>query len=94
MTGLHRRQSLGAFVTLLDDNPGAMLARFPAAGRCCWTGRRAMPCIMLTAAHQTKFYDRAADAQFIDGLREDYRHLFLGNQIGAPALSSTAGAVR
>lgn len=39
----------------------------------------------LAKAHQTSYYDRAADALFIDGLRKDYRHLFLGNQIGAPS---------
>lgn len=76
--------SLGTFVTLLDDNPGAMLA-FSGSRQVLLDGQKGAALHHVAAAHQTKFYDRAADAQFIDELRKDYRHLFLGNQIGAPS---------
>lgn len=61
--------SLGAFVKLLDNNPEALLA---------FSGSRQV-------LHDGRFYDRHADAEFIDRLKSDYRMLFLGNQIGAPS---------
>ncbi|MDE6365326.1 MAG: glycosyltransferase family 2 protein [Lachnospiraceae bacterium] len=76
--------SLGSFVTLLDENPDAMLA-FSGSRQVMLDGQNGDALRHVTAAHQTKYYDRAADALFIDGLRKDYRHLFLGNQIGAPS---------
>lgn len=63
--------SLGAFVALLDHNPKAMLA---------FSGSRQ---VMLD--QNMHYYDRHAHPDFIDRLRQDYRLLFLGNQIGAPS---------
>lgn len=78
------RTSLGAFVAMLDSYPDAMLA-FSGSRQVMLDGQNSDALHHVTAAHQTAFYDRAADAAFIDGLRRDYRHLFLGNQIGAPS---------
>lgn len=76
--------SLGTFAALLDDHPDAMLA-FSGSRQVMLDGQDSGALRHVTAAHQTSYYDRAADALFIDGLRKDYRHLFLGNQIGAPS---------
>lgn len=78
------RTSLGAFAAMLDSHPDAMLA-FSGSRQVMLDGQGSDVLHHVTAAHQTAFYDRAADAAFIDGLRRDYRHLFLGNQIGAPS---------
>ncbi len=77
-------ESLGAFVVLLDDHPDAMLA-FSGSRQVILDGQDIDALRHVTAVHQMKYYDRAADASFIEGLRKDYRHLFLGNQIGAPS---------
>ncbi len=77
-------KSLGAFAAMLDNNPDAALA-FSGSRQVMLDGQDGGALRHVTAAHQMKYYDRAADAQFIDGLRKDYRHLFLGNQIGAPS---------
>ena len=69
---------------MLDSHPDAMLA-FSGSRQVMLDGQGSDVLHHVTAAHQTAFYDRAADAAFIDGLRRDYRHLFLGNQIGAPS---------
>lgn len=76
--------SLGSFVALLDENPDAMLA-FSGSRQVMLDAQNGEALRHVAAAHQTKYYDRTADARFIDGLRKDYRHLFLGNQIGAPS---------
>lgn len=65
-------KSLGKFVGLLDGNPDALLA---------FSGSRQ---VMLDG-QGADFYDRCADSDFIEGLKADYRNLFLGNQIGAPS---------
>lgn len=76
--------SLGAYAALLDDNPDAMLA-FSGSRQVMLDGQNSGALHHVTAAHQMAFYDRAADTPFIEQLRKDYRHLFLGNQIGAPS---------
>lgn len=63
--------SLGSFVALLDNNPKADLA---------FSGSRQ---VRLDAGMTS--YDRCAEDTFIDGLHNDYRNLFMGNQIGAPS---------
>lgn len=65
--------SLGGFVELLDRNPRAYLA---------FSGSRQ---VMLD--NGMKSYDRWASDDFIKRLENDYRNLFLGNQIGAPSAS-------
>ena len=39
----------------------------------------------MTKEQNRTSYDRYASDEFIAGLRQDYRNLFLGNQIGAPS---------
>lgn len=76
--------SLGAYVLLLDDNPGASLA-FSGSRQVMLDGQDISAMHHLPAGHQTGFYDRHADQDFIERLGRDYRSLFLGNQIGAPS---------
>lgn len=76
--------SLGAFAALLDNSPDAMLA-FSGSRQVMTDGQDVGAMHHVTAEHQTGFYDRCADDAFIKGLTSDYRHLFLGNQIGAPS---------
>lgn len=72
--------SLGNFVKLLDNAPQAMLG---------FSGSRQ---VMLdeevkhvSSEHRLRSYDRYAPDEYIDSLRQDYRNLFLSNQIGAPS---------
>lgn len=65
------KTSLGSFVALLDSNPEADLA---------FSGSRQ---VRLDAGMTS--YDRCAEETFIGGLHNDYRNLFMGNQIGAPS---------
>ncbi len=76
--------SLSAFVCMLEKNPMADLA---------FSGSRQ---VLLADANMEEMkrqadtiekdkYDRCATDAFIDSLREDYRHLFVSNQIGAPS---------
>lgn len=76
--------SLGAYVALLDENPNVMLA-FSGSRQVMLGGQDISVMRHVTAEHQTGYYDRCADQDFIDRLRCDYRNLFLGNQIGAPS---------
>lgn len=62
--------SLGAFVAMLDKHPEANLA---------FCGSRQVQ------LETGSWYDRHADEAFITQLKQDYRFLFLGNQIGAPS---------
>ena len=78
------RTSLGAYVALLDENPDAMLA-FAGSRQVMLDGQDIRVMRHVTAQHQTGYYDRCADRDFIDRLKADYRNLFLGNQIGAPS---------
>ncbi len=66
-------ESLGSFVRLLDDAPGAMLA---------FSGSR-----QVSLDKGMEYYDRCASGEFIDRLCRDYRLLFIGNEIGAPSAS-------
>lgn len=65
--------SLGNMVRLLEDNPDAALAF-------CGTGQ-----VMLKGEKEEPLRERAASEAFIKRLKKDYRHLFLGNEIGAPS---------
>ncbi len=78
------KASLGAFAAMLDDNPDAVLA-FSGSRQVMLDGPDSDALHHVTAAHRSAFYDRFADEAFIAQLRRDYRHLFLGNQIGAPS---------
>lgn len=63
-------ESLGFFVSMLDEHPKAKMA---------FCGSRQVQ------LETGSWYDRCADEAFIARLRKDYRLLFLGNQIGAPS---------
>lgn len=76
--------SLGAFVSLLDDNPEAMLA-FSGSRQVMLDDQDSSAVNHVTQEHRQSAYDRCASDEFIDALGKDYRHLFLGNQIGAPS---------
>lgn len=76
--------SLGAYVELLEQNPDAMLA-FAGSRQVMLDGQDIGALHHVTAQHQTGYYDRCAEQDFIDRLKSDYRNLFLGNQIGAPS---------
>lgn len=75
---------LGAYVKLLDENPDAMLA-FAGSRQVMLDGQDISALHHVSAQHQTDYYDRHAGQDFIDRLKQDYRNLFLGNQIGAPS---------
>lgn len=75
------KESLATFVQLLDDHPAAALA---------FSGSRQTHLPSGNAAallHDTsgKDFDRAASEEFITQLRQDFRILFMTNQIGAPS---------
>lgn len=74
--------SLGSFVKMLDENPRAMLA-FSGSRQILF--RQTGDMQHVTKEHTISSYDRYAPTQFIEELRQDYRLLFLGNQIGAPS---------
>lgn len=76
--------SLGTYVKLLDDHPEAALA-FAGSRQVMLDGQDISAMHHVTAGHQKGYYDRFADADFIERLKRDYRNLFLGNQIGAPS---------
>lgn len=76
--------SLGVYAALLDDNPDTLLA-FSGSRQVMLDGQNISAMHHVTAEHQIGYYDRHADAEFIDGLKRDCRNLFLGNQIGAPS---------
>ncbi len=66
---LNGPDALQEFVTLLDENPDAVLA---------FSGSRETP-------EEGEAWERCASDRFIEGLRADYRNLFLGNEIGTPS---------
>lgn len=76
--------ALGTFVALLDENPASVLA-FSGSRQVMLDGQDISAMHHVSAQHQGGYYDRHADQDFIDRLRQDYRNLFLGNQIGAPS---------
>ena len=79
-------KSLGAFVAMLDENPDAMLA-FCGSRQVMLAGSQAEGVRHLTKENTKDSYDRHASAEFISRLEQDYRNLFLGNEIGTPSAS-------
>ena len=79
-------KSLGAFVEMLDDNPDVMLA-FCGSRQVMLDGENAEGVKHVTKENTKTSYDRHASDDFIEGLKKDYRNLFLGNQIGTPSAS-------
>lgn len=79
-------KSLGAFIEMLDDNPDVMLA-FCGSRQVMLDGQNAEGVKHVTKENTKTSYDRHASDDFIEGLKKDYRHLFLGNQIGTPSAS-------
>ena len=78
------KRSLGEFVKMLDENPNAMLA-FCGSRQVMLDGENAEGVKHVTKEHTKASYDRHASDEFIDRLRQDYRNLFLGDQIGTPS---------
>ncbi|MBO5031566.1 MAG: glycosyltransferase family 2 protein [Lachnospiraceae bacterium] len=76
--------SLGSFAALLDADEKAMLA-FSGSRQVMLDGQNIDAMQHVTKEHQRSSYDRYASTEYIEGLRKDYRRLFLGNQIGAPS---------
>lgn len=79
-------KGLGAFVEMLDDNPDVMLA-FCGSRQVMLDGQNAEGVKHVTKENTKNSYDRHASDDFIEGLKKDYRNLFLGNQIGTPSAS-------
>ena len=78
------KDSLGELVGLLDKNEDAVLA-FSGSRQVMLDIDDTESVKHVTDEHNTQSYDRCASQEFIDGLKKDYRNLFLGNQIGAPS---------
>ena len=76
--------SLGSFAALLDADEKAMLA-FSGSRQVMLDGQNIDAMQHVAKEHQRSSYDRCASTEYIEGLRKDYRRLFLGNQIGAPS---------
>lgn len=76
--------SLGKYVALLDSKPDAALA-FSGSRQVLLDGQDISAMHHVAAGHQKEYYDRYASDEFIRCLEQDYRSLFLGNQIGAPS---------
>ena len=77
-------RSLGKFVSMLDASPAALLA-FSGSRQVMLDGQTTGNVRHITSGHKISSYDRYAPADYIAGLRQDYRRLFLSNQIGAPS---------
>lgn len=77
-------KSLGEFVRMLDENQDALLA-FSGSRQVMLDGQSIEDVKHVTQEHAKGSYDRHASEEFITGLRQDYRNLFCGNQIGAPS---------
>ena len=79
--------SLERMVGLLRADPEADLA---------FCGSRQTPLPLPDGTPPAKDpWDRCASPEFIEGLRKDYRHLFLGDEIGAPSATIfRAGSAR
>lgn len=78
------RTCLGGFVALLDSKPQAMLA-FCGSRQVMLDGGQAAGIKHVDEIHRQDSYERCASKVFIQQLKQDYRTLFLGNQIGAPS---------
>lgn len=76
--------SLASYVKLLDENPKAMLA-FSGSRQVMLDYEHSDSLVHLEDENRKQSYDRCADDEFIHSLRDDYRYLYLGNQIGAPS---------
>lgn len=79
-------KSLGKFVRMLDENPEAMLA-FCGSRQVMLDGQNAEGVKHVAEENVKDSYDRYASDEFVDRLQQDYRNLFLGNQIGTPSAS-------
>lgn len=80
------KNSLVAFVRLLDENPNALLA-FSGSRQVMLDANNSRSLEHVSEENRKPSYDRHADEEFIQKLKADYRNLFLGNQIGAPSAS-------
>lgn len=78
------KTSLGKFTRMLDDEPQAMIA-FCGSRQVMLDGDKAQNIQHVDQKHRQLSYDRYASQEFIQRLQQDYRNLFLGNQIGAPS---------
>jgi glycosyltransferase involved in cell wall biosynthesis len=78
------KDSLGAFVNLLDINSKAIFA-FSGSRQVMLDGQKIGNMQHVTIEHSKTSYDRYAPKEYIDKLRNDYRYLFQSNQIGAPS---------
>jgi glycosyltransferase involved in cell wall biosynthesis len=76
--------SLGGLVKLLDDNEDAIFA-FSGSRQVMLDGQNIENMHHVTSKHNKASYDRFASREYIDKLRNDYRYLFVSNQIGAPS---------
>lgn len=76
--------SLAEWVRLLDENPNAMLA-FSGSRQVMLDAEKIDALEHVSVQNRKTAYDRCASDEFIVNLKADYRHLFLGNQIGAPS---------
>ena len=73
---LTEKDSLEKFVAMLEENRDAYLA---------FSGSRQVRLDAVSETGEFLFTERHADDDFVKVLRDDHRHLFLGNQIGAPS---------
>lgn len=78
--------SLREWVRLLDENPKAMLV-FSGSRQVMLDAENSSSLEHVSKEHRRPSYDRYAEDAFIQRLKDDYRNLFLGNQIGAPSAS-------
>lgn len=76
--------SLSSFVRMLEENPAADIA-FSGSRQVFLADVNSKKMKRQTDASECKSYDRCASEDFLTRLRENYRYLFLGNQIGAPS---------
>ena len=79
-------KSLGKFVSMLDENPEVMLA-FCGSRQVMLDGQNAEGVKHVAEENVKDSYDRYASDEFIHRLQQDYRNLFLGNEIGTPSAS-------
>ncbi len=78
------RHSLGGFADMLDNAPEASIA-FSGSRQVMPNGQSTDNMQHVTGEHKLASYDRFAPDDYIEGLKKDYRRLFLSNQIGAPS---------
>ncbi|MBE5835576.1 MAG: glycosyltransferase family 2 protein [Butyrivibrio sp.] len=78
--------SLQKLVDMLDDNPDADLA-FSSSRQVVLNAESASSLEHLSDKELTGSYDRKVSSEYIDSLKNDYRYLFISNQIGAPSVT-------